>query len=191
MMSYEKVKSIKIKNNKVFINCASNNVRPLSYEENEYPYFTEILNKEGLDAVNVAILKNYEEGNLQNGKNKYTYALKVLYYVFEEEYKPFKWGWNVDNRVLRESEDFKKLLLKCLNYKKDNRAFIISKQYGNEVIYGKKCPSCMKWTRDINEATKYDFYKEAEENIFNAYKGVWNVEELNENQKGGKTWKKN
>ncbi len=51
-MSYEKVKSIKIddKAGKVFITCASNNVRPLYYERSEFSSLSELLRVEGRDA---------------------------------------------------------------------------------------------------------------------------------------------
>ena len=187
-MSYEKVRSIKIKDGKVFINCASNNCRPLSYSEEEYPYFTKILNEKGLIAVEVELLKNYESGNLQDGINKYSKALKVLRYVFGEEYFKFNWRnhnakWGTPEKEaednLRKSPLFDELLKKCLNYKLPKEKFVISKKhYDGTTIYGKKCLTCMKWKRTKKEATKYDFKKEAEDNIYNSFKDDWEVEVL-------------
>ncbi|HEY0087414.1 MAG TPA: hypothetical protein VGB37_01145, partial [Candidatus Lokiarchaeia archaeon] len=149
-MSYEKVKSIKIDEaqGKVFINCASNNVRPLSYSREEYPYFSKILQEQGKEAVELALLKSYEEGNLQEGNNKFTRALKVLIYVFGEEYKKFNWRnhnskWGSEEakkeKELRESQEFKELLLKALNYKISKEKYIIFKHYIGEKIFGKRC----------------------------------------------------
>ena len=90
-MSYEKVRSIKITEDKVFVNCACNNVRPLTYSTEEYPYFSKILQEKGREAVEIALLKTYEGGSFQQGTNKFSKALKVLRYVFGEEYKKFNW----------------------------------------------------------------------------------------------------
>ena len=185
-MSYEKVKTIKIKDNKVFINSACNNVLPLSYSEEEYPYFTKILQENGLNAVEIALLKSYEEGTLKQGTNKYTKALKVLFYIFKEEYKKFNWNNNykydseeykeVDK--LRGSQEFKDLLIKCLNYKIPKERYIIFKDNNGEKVFGKKCLTHTKWSRFKEKATKYDFEEEARDNIYNSFKGIWGVEVL-------------
>ncbi len=184
-MSYEKVKSIKIdeKQGKVFINCASNNVRPLYYSREEYPYFSKILQEQGKEAVEIALLKSYEEGNLQEGKNKYTDSLKVLRYVFKEEYKRFNWRTNWEEyRKLKETEEgkkeFQELLKKALDYKIPKERFIIFKNHFGEKIYGKRCPTCMKWTRFKEKATKYLFEEEAKDNIFSNFKNEWGVENV-------------
>ena len=187
-MSYEKVKSIKIDKakGKVYINCASNNVRPLTYDREEYPYFSNVLKDKGVRAVEIELLKNYEEGNLQEGTNKYTKALKVLRYVFSEEYKKFNWRnhnakYGSEERQaeedLRKSEDFKELLNKCLDYTKSEK-FIIIKSHFNEKVYAKKCPTCIKWSRFKEKATKFDFREEAQDNIYNQYKDIWEIEQV-------------
>ena len=188
-MSYEKVKSICIdeKQKKVFINCASNNVRPLYYSREEYTYFSKILQEQGKEAVEIALLKSYEGGSLQEGINKYSKALKVLKYVYGEEYKKFNWRnhnarYNTEEhkkeRELRESEEFKELLRKAINYKIPKEKYVITKMHGNSKIYGKKCPTCMKWKWNKEEATKFDFYGEAKLNIFEKFKDEWKVEAL-------------
>lgn len=127
-MSHQKVKSIKIdsENKKVFINCATSNLIPLTYYREEYPYFSNILNVEGKEAVEIALLRAYEEGNLQDGTNKYTKALKVLFHVFGEQYNKFNWQnhnskWGTEEKKkeeeLRDSKEFKELLRNALNYK--------------------------------------------------------------------------
>ena len=189
-MSHEKVKSIKIdeENKKVFINCATNNCRPLSYTREEYPYFSKILQEEGREAVEIALLKTYEGGSFQGGINKYSNAFKVLYYIFREEYNKFswrndngKWGSEESKRFdeLRESKEFEELLKKALNYKIPKKKFVIAQNhYGDEVIYGKRCLSCMKWLHTSEKATKYYFKEEAEDYIYDEFKDVWKVVEV-------------
>jgi hypothetical protein len=55
-MSYEIVKSIKIKDNKVFINCCSNNVFPHTYYNNESSYYNKILQEKGEQELNIELL---------------------------------------------------------------------------------------------------------------------------------------
>ena len=191
-MSYEKVKAIKIKENKVFINCASNNVRPLHYTLEEYPSFSKILQEQGLNAVEIALLKNYEEGNLQGGKNKFTRALKVLYNLLTEEYKNFDWRENhfkygseedKQHRLLRESEEFKALLLKALKTKLPKEKYILTKEYHNTEVYLKSCVSSANWTSERERAKVFDFKGECE-NVKKCYPmgQYWGIEELNENK---------
>ena len=200
-MSYEKVKAIKIKENKVFINCASNNVRPLHYTLEEYPSLTKILQEQGLNAVEIELLKNYEEGNLQDGKNKFTRALKVLKFLFKEEYKnfdwrenPFKYGSEEDkqHRLLRESEEFKALLLKALNTKLPKEKYVLTKEYEGKKAYLKSCRNSASWTYDRERAKVFDFKAECE-NVKGYYpSGInWIAEELNEIKQEVTIWKQN
>lgn len=188
-MSYEKVKSIRIdeKQGKVFINCACNNVRPLIYYTEEYPYFSKILQQKGRKAVEIALLKSYEEGGLQEGINKYSKALKVLFYVYREEYKKFNWRWNnfvygsdedKKYRDRRESEEFEDLLKKCLDFKISNKKWVITKEHFGVKVYGKRTKNYMKWVYDINKATKYDFEEETKNHIFKGFELIWKIEEV-------------
>lgn len=190
-MSYEKVRSIKIdeKKGEVWINSACNNVRPLDYSPFCYPTFSKILKEKGKSAVEIEILKTYESGSFQQGVNKFTKALKVLRYVFGEEYKRFNWRnkpWGDEKKSkeiedLRESKEFDDLLIKCLKYKFSKTKFIITKENFGEVIYARVCPTCIKWARFKEKATKFDFEEEAKDNIYNAYKDDWKVEEFKSN----------
>ena len=178
-MSYEKVKSIKIdtRNNKVFITSASNNVRPLHYSRGECVFLSNMLKEKGVDAVEIFILKEYESGNLQEGKNKFTQALKALWYVFRKEYDYFDWRqhnakWGTLERLeeenRRESKEFNELLLKVLNYEFPKNKFLIAKRrYGGELIYGKRCRTCMKWVCSKDHASRFDFKEEAENYLLN------------------------
>ena len=155
-MSYEKVRSIKIdeKQGKVFFNTASNNVRPLTYSIfGESKIYNDILKNQGKEAVEIEILKEYESGNLQGGSNKFTKALKVLRYVFKEEYFKFNWRnkpWGDEKKSneienLRKSEEWNNLLKKALNYNFPKEKYVIFKDHFGEKIFGKSCLTCMKW----------------------------------------------
>lgn len=182
-MSYDKIKGIKIENGKVLINSASNNLIPLRYSWNESSYFNNILNEGGEDALNISILEAYETGNFQGGENKYTRALKILYYLFKEEYQKFDWRNNGEAyeqaNILRKTEDFKKLLLKALNTKIPKENFVLTKSLEGSIVYLKKCISKAYWTYDKKEAKKFRF-KEELENIKSRFKcgEEWKVEAL-------------
>lgn len=189
-MSYEKIRSINIdeKEGKVFITGACNNVRPLTYSKEEYPSFSRILQEDGQEAVEIALLKTYEEGSFQQGINKYTRAIKVLRYVFRDEYKKFNWRnhnsiyeseeWKKE-KELRKSQDFKDLLRKALNYKLSKDKFILSKIYtGNQRVYLRKCISSAYWTWDKENAKKFNFREELEELKSYYHDGDdWKIEE--------------
>lgn len=170
-MSHEIVKSITIKDNKVFINSASNNCRPLSYSNEEYPYFTKILNEKGEQELHIALLKSFEEGDLQSSlNNKYTRALKVLHYVFKEEYNKFDWRLNnykYDSEEYkaynqrRESQEFKDLLLRALNTQLPKEKFIIYNTNKNCYVR-KETSRNIFYCYELAEAKKYNFKEQAE-----------------------------
>ena len=154
-MSHEIVKNIKIKENKVFIKSDSNNVFPKDYKYWECTPLSNLLKEKGLEEVQIAILKDYEGGTFQGNSNKYTRALKVLRYVFGEEYKRFNWRnhnakWGTKEREeeenLRKSKEFEELLNKCLKYKFSQNKFIITKDNYGEKVYAKSCQTCTKWS---------------------------------------------
>jgi len=130
-MSYEIVKKIRIENGKVFITCDSNNVYPKYFREHESVYFNEILNKSGMDALNVSILKAYEEGNFQPGiPNKYSRAIDRLRHT--EVYKKYSWrisdySDNCPIQSARKTKQFDELLLSALNLKPSKEKYIVKK----------------------------------------------------------------
>ena len=188
-MSYDKIKSIRIdeKEGKVFLNVASSNVFPITFYKEEAPGFSRILKEEGREAVEIKILENYESGNFQQGSNKYTKALKVLSYVFGEEYKKFNWRtenfpYDSPERAEydegRKSQEFKDLLAKCLKYKLSKTKFVIIQNDCYHKYYAKVCLTCVKWNTNKRKATKFDFREEAKLNIFEKFKDKWEVEEF-------------
>lgn len=68
-MSYDIVRSIAIKDNKVFFTSAASNVSPRTFERYEVPGYSEIYQKQGMKALLQEIAKNVWNGNyrLQGG----------------------------------------------------------------------------------------------------------------------------
>ena len=169
-MSYEIIKGIKIKDNKVFINGDSNNVFPKSFEYHESPYFTKILNEKGESELNLSIMREFESGNFQSSvKLKWVKALEVLYYMFEEEYNLFNWRTNnfkygseedKAHNERRRSKEFDLLLLKALNTKYPKPRFIV-KRYGDEYIR-KITPRFIKFGYGKDQAKKFVWREIAE-----------------------------
>ena len=182
-MSYEIIKSIKVKDNKVLVNYACNNVRPLTFEECESQYLTKILKEQGKEALDIEILKAYEEGNFQRGTNKYTRALHILRHF--PEYPLFDWrnsGIKKNDPVekRRESIAFIDLLKKALNSRLPKDKYIITKFYNGHKVYGRRYRYCMKWTHDRLKASIYRYKSDAEfqkKCFTNA--DNWQIEDLN------------
>lgn len=175
-MSYEIIKSIKVdlESKKVFINGASNNLRPLSFEVWECTSLSKLLQEKGEDALNVEILKTYESGDFQRGSNKYTKALKVLRFVLYEEYKKFNWRnhnatWGTEEhkqeRALRESEEFKQLLLKAFKTKLPKEKYLVYRlnSFNGKEYVKKQTSRHIFFTRGSDEAMAFDFEKEAKD----------------------------
>lgn len=170
-MSYEIVRGIKIRANKVFIKASSNNVYPKDWSEEECISLSKILQEQGKEKLDIEILKEFENGNFYSClNNKYTRALKILKFVFGEEYKKFDWKTPSitddkafkDNREMRESQAFKDLLLKALNTKLPKQKFILAKRNYDKMIFAKKETSRhLFYTDDISQAKKYDFKEQA------------------------------
>ncbi len=114
-------------------------------------------------------------------------ALKVLIYVFNEEYAKYNWHLNhgeygseqyIKNHEDRNSKEFIELLKKCLKYSKSKARYVIFKDSHGTKIYGKRTKNYMKWSSDINYATKFNFEQEAKDNIWASFKDEWNVMEM-------------
>lgn len=89
-MSYEIVKSLTIRDGKVYRKSESNNVRPHYFIEIEDTYFTTMLNQEGENVLNMEILRLYEQGIFQEGNpNKWSKAIDKLKQT--SEYQKINW----------------------------------------------------------------------------------------------------
>ena len=160
-MSYEIIRSISCKNGKVIINSAESNVRPRSYVKYEYEELSKILQEKGREAVDVEILKRYENGDFQGGKNKYTKALEILRHL--EEYKKFDWrDWNNNKEEIRKSKEFEELLKKVLKMDYPKNKFVVYKYHCYKKVYGKFKKHSIYWTNNINEATNFYWLSDIE-----------------------------
>jgi len=184
-MSYEKVKSVTIdlKNKKINVVSACNNVRPLSFEKWELTRLQELLQEptnENIKKIEIEILKLYESGEFhQYGTdNKFSKADKYLYYILKEEYNKYTWKNNFaykspeyeQREENRKSKEFEDLLYKAYteSQKIKTADYILTKNYFGTKVYGKSNPTCIKWSRNIDKATKF-YFKEEAENIKNRY----------------------
>ena len=82
-MSYHIIRHIKVneKDGTVFIKGSDNNIYPKNFRYWECQSLNKILQEQGREELDIVILKEYESGNFQGGSNRYTRALKVLYYM--------------------------------------------------------------------------------------------------------------
>ncbi len=169
-MSYEIIKSIKIKDNKVLIKYASNNVSPKTFNECESISLTKILQEKGQEALDIEILQAYESGVFQRGNNKYCRALKVLRHF--PEYKDFNWRNSTyeDNCPIqknRKSETFIILLKKAMKTKLPKDNFIITKDnpkdiYGNKLYLWKITKRFARWSLDKTKAKIFRYKDDTE-----------------------------
>lgn len=171
-MSYEIVKSIVVKDGKVIVRADSNNVYPKDFSPKVSESLTQLLKEKGQEEFDLIILKEFESGNFQStANNKYTKALKNLYYVFHEEYKKFNWrnsyvyGSEEDKqaRALRESDEFKALLKKALNTPLPKQKFIVIKKQNEQIYYVRQTTSRhIFYTYEKSQAKEFDFKQQAD-----------------------------
>jgi len=178
-MSYEIIRSIKIKDNKVFVKADSNNVYPRDFTEREASSLTAMLQK-GREALDVYIMEAYEQGSFQKGNNKYTRALKVLRYL--PEYKRFDWrnNWK-ESQKTRGSEEYKELLKKALKTRLPKDKFTVAKDYcGTKVYLLKLTTKQAKWTIEKSRAKIFRYEVEAN-NVKGCFTNSenWEIEKLN------------
>ena len=100
-MSYTKVKSIGVSQNKVWITAASSNVRPITYHREELPGLTHMLNNDGRGAVDKYILYAYWTGELQGGNNNYQKSVSLHSSDIKIQYS----DTCSDSAVLKELQD--------------------------------------------------------------------------------------
>lgn len=181
-MSWEIVKSIKIRDNEVFIKSGSNNCYPHHFEEWHAERLSKILQEKGLEACEVEILKQYENGNFQKSNNKYTRALQVLRHF--PEYKLFDWRPD-GNEERRKSQDFIDLLKRALKTQLPKDKFIIKKEVYCGIVYlWKKTSRYIKWHPYKEKAKIFRYLEDAK--IFQSCysnSGSWIIEKLGISEK--------
>jgi hypothetical protein len=178
-MSYEIIESIKVKNNKVFINCAPNNVYPRSFGEFHCESLTKILKEQGKEALELEIMREYENGNFQGGNNKYARALKVLHHM--PEYKKYNWRNRENDDNLRDLPAFVELLKTTLKTRLPKDKFIITKQNwnGHPVYFYKLTKRRGTWTYDKSKAKIFRYHIDAVgvKGLF-AGSDTWTIEQI-------------
>jgi hypothetical protein len=191
-MSYEKVKSIKIKDGKVFVTSKCNNdTEPI--KQWECTTISTILIEQGQEAAEAEILKAYESGDFQStSDNKYTRALRVLRSM--PEYEAFNWRVNdcpeYDENgkftpspvtLARRSHEFIKLLKRALNTKLEKSRVIVSmKNWDGRTIYiHKKLKNSVRFSFNKSEAKVFDYAEDAKRlsTCFDNGK-KWNIETI-------------
>lgn len=166
-MSYEKVKSVKIENGKVYVTSKCNNdTEPVRTWHCTYldQFFPDI------EQVEINILKGFESGNFQSSSsidNKYTRALRALYDM--PEYALFDWresDYDKDCPIqaARETKAFDELIKKALNTKVEKSKTVISKDnYGTPLFLYKKTTRKVIWTEDKAKARIFNYLKDAQD----------------------------
>ena len=161
-MSYEIIKSIKVKDGRVFIKSASNNVYPRTAYESECKSLTDILAKQGQTALDIEIFREYVNGNFQGGANKYTRGLEVLRHA--PEYKDF--DWRGDCKEYKENQEARKdeyhgLLLKSLQAKLPTACFIIKRKV-NKYFSHRTGSRKYYWHGTEAKASRYSYEQDAQ-----------------------------
>lgn len=114
-MGYLIVKSITIKEDKVLIHSASNNVFPRNYIKEISPYFTDILKNKGRKEVEKEILYSYWQGLMQDTDNDYE--------IVAVSYRNNKRDWDEENKLLVKSELYDEYI-KYRNSKKEKMVIV-------------------------------------------------------------------
>lgn len=161
-MGYDIVKSIKVKDGRVFIKSASNNVYPHYYDEWENSSLTKILQEEGQEKFDIAILREFESGNFQGNAGKYTKPLIMLKHF--PEYPDFDWRSPDYDRVSinRKTPEFEELLKKALYTKLPKTRYIVKKDYFGRTIYLKGARRRARWIEDRAKAKQFYFAADCE-----------------------------
>lgn len=182
-MSFEIVRTIKVdeKAGKVYIRSASNNVFPKDWDLWECKPLSDILQSKGREALDLEILRQYEEGNFQTrGKgNRYTQALAILRNM--PEYREYDWrnpDWEGTHKR-RATQGFSDLLRKALSTPFPTDKYVIAMFRGYRYVYLKITRSRGHWVCNASEATTFAFERDAENaklGYFNSQR--WEVKKL-------------
>lgn len=162
-MGYTIIKNIKIdeKEGRVIINATCNDEYPRYYKEEEMTGLSDMLKKEGKDAVDVCILSLYEQYEWQRGSSKYMRALKILKHM--EEYKKL----SGENKYRGENKEYKKILLKALKSRLPKDKYTVSKKITEETteyVY-KKTSRHILGTYTKTKAKIFKYRDEAEKTL--------------------------
>ena len=162
-MSYEIIKGLSVRGVEVWIKSSSNNVSPRTYNWWHCTSLTSFLKEHGKTALDIEILKQYENGNFQPGtKNKYSRAAERLKRM--PEYANFNWrcgGMGEEYDAInqkRKTDEFNTLLLKALNGKDNREPCIIVNNFYNPPVFVKKVNRRrIPYTRNKDQAKRFDY----------------------------------
>ncbi len=182
-MSHEILKSIYVKDRKVYVRSSSNNVSPRHYDCWECGSLTRILQEQGQEALDFEILQEYENGNFHaypGTANKYTRALEALTRL--PEYRNFTWrSYDEPYEAVtarRQSEEFKALLRKALQARLVRGQFVIKYPVGGEFLRKRGRRSAV-WVRDQQFASVFDYREDADKYRMRFSGGdAWKVENI-------------
>lgn len=165
-MSYEIVRSIKVRDGKVYLKSSANNVSPRTFREWECTSLSAYLANHGQDALEAEILEQFESGVFQGPIARYNNALAILRKM--PEYAQYNWhnGWGKESEQItenRKSPAFRELVKKALNSKLPKNKFIISKPYYEykPVYLWKITRKAAKWTHDKEKAKVFRYEEDA------------------------------
>ncbi len=183
-MSYDIIKNIKIKDDRVFVKSAPNNVYPRTFYMEECPSLSKILQEQGKEALDLEIFKQFENGNFQRGNNKYTRALHILLNM--PEYVHFNWrgGNSKEYETVQENRKkpaYKELLLKALCSRLPKDKFIISKPYHGQSCYSLRVTRrSAKFCYETAKAKLFHFENDCKR-LKECFTGAefWNIEKIN------------
>jgi hypothetical protein len=182
-MGYEIVKTIKVENGRVFVNGACNNVYPKDYHYSESYYLTGAMERGGQEELDYEIMRAYEEGNFQPGnQNKYSRAVCILRHM--PEYEKYDWRQTgaayEEAKKLRETKEFRELLLLALKTGMPKDKYIVTKPYRDKTVYLYKITTrAAKWIEDKTKAKMFFWEKDAE-NLKSCFYGAenWQIEKV-------------
>lgn len=176
-MSYEIIKKIRIDENKVYLTSTSNNVSPRHFREWECKTLSEILQNEGSGALDLELLKEYENGNFQPGNpNKWSTAISRLKQT--KEYEKYSWrisdyGKDCPIQAARKTNEFNVLLINSLNIKPSKERYIVKKDaFDTEYFVYRVTSRHIKYRQGRDNAKIFKIKSEAERivNMFPEYK---------------------
>jgi len=152
-MSYSIIRGIRIDDDQkeVAFKHASNNVSPRIYRWETLPFFTELWQESGRDAVMADIITAYIDGAFQAGiDNKFSRA--AAYMKSEPRYKKYT-EWSDEGKELRKSEQYRKICKMLLGKNVKPVQYVVKVDGG--YMWTRKNGRYYE-TRGRNKAKKYD-----------------------------------
>ena len=149
------------------VTAESNNVYPKYFKEYEVPILSNILQNEGETALNLELLKMYEQGIFQEGNpNKWSKAIERLKHT--REYEKFNWrksnyNENCPIQAARNSKEYEQVLLNSLKLKASSEKFVLlNNLYPHPVYVLRVRTKVVKYTTEEAKANVFKYKQDAE-----------------------------